>query len=590
MVNTNHIGRVFKNFSGSIEQVCQPFDNIYLTIDALRRSLIENCKNKFDPNQFKVVGKFQKRVEIILKTHVEGSEVVILEPYFFRSQGKFGFLVGIRFHPIEKYRGTREALQRSLSLDRTGRQNLSYYADRYSRLAAYVANLHKRIFPLKLPDGQMLAVNSYLVATSPKILDTKKYIVGDDVESQSQFMGVKRSGPFRQVDVSQNTHLYFLFRQEDRRLSHDLFRALRGDTFRTFSGMEEIFSLPISKDNVKGAVIPDFSNSEIEKVRDTVAVDATDRRVVPIVLTPFSKHDQPDKNSAYWHLKHAFLSSGLPIQVVATKTVADRNILKWATSGIGLQVFAKAGGTPWKVRPRIKRCLIIGIGQAHRQTDQNIDRYFAYSVLSDSSGEFKEVRVLGNENDECNYIQAFSTNLRKILNDYSTQFSSFVVHTTFAIRRCELDSIAEVLREQKEQTNVRGEFVSLKFNDRNRFFGFSTQHNSRVPYESSVVALSHNEFLIWFEGLQGGGQTLRKMVGNPTHIKFTYPVQQLSVDQQKAYLQDAINLSGANWREFNAKSLPVSIYYAQLIAKYLKEFENHGLPAVDVNILKPWFL
>ena len=56
------------------------------------------------------------------------------------------------------------------------------------------------------------------------------------------------------------------------------------------------------------------------------------------------------------------------------------------------------------------------------------------------------------------------------------------------------------------------------------------------------------------------------------------------------HLQDAINLSGANWRGFNAKAMPVSVYYAQLIARYLKEFESHGLAAVDVNTLTPWFL
>jgi hypothetical protein len=80
------------------------------------------------------------------------------------------------------------------------------------------------------------------------------------------------------------------------------------------------------------------------------------------------------------------------------------------------------------------------------------------------------------------------------------------------------------------------------------------------------------------------------MVGGPLHVKFTYPGEGLTPDQQRAHLQDAINLSGANWRGFNAKSLPVSVYYAQLIAKYLKEFERHGLPTVDVGILTPWFL
>ena len=578
-----------KEVPKSFEFICQPFDNVYVTIDTLRKSLIQSCTDQLDSDQFKIVGNFRKSVEIVQQVHVQGSEVVILEPYFLRSKWIFGFLVDFRFHPNEDHRRTRKALQLSLSLDRHGQQNLSYYADRYTQFATYLDGLHKQIFPLKLPREQTLATESRLVAITPSILDMKKYVVGSEVESRSQFMGVKQSGPFRKIDKPQDTQLCFLYRQEDRTLSHDLYRALRGDTFRTFPGMQEMFNFPLSKDNVKGVALKNFSISEINRIRDEVSPYATSRRLVPIVLTPFSRHDQPEDNAHYWHLKHAFLSCGLPIQVVATETVSDKNILKWATASIGLQIFAKAGGTPWKVQPRIERCLIVGIGQAHRKIDEHFERYFAYSVLTNSSGEFKEVRVLGDERDESKYLEAFGANLGQIFKDYSSQFSNFVVHSTFAIRRNELDRISAALQEQKGQTDM-GEFVSLKFNDRNRFFGFSANHNSRVPYESTVIALSHNEFLIWFEGLQFGDKTLRKMVGNPMHVKFTYPLEDLSDQQQRAHLQDAINLSGANWRGFNAKSLPVSVYYAQLIAKYLKEFESHRLPELDVNILTPWFL
>ena len=321
-----------------------------------------------------------------------------------------------------------------------------------------------------------------------------------------------------------------------------------------------------------------------------VVADAAGRAIVPVVLTPFSRHDAPSENSAYWNLKHAFLSKGVPIQVVATETVADKNKLKWSTASIGLQVFAKLGGTPWKVRPRTERCLIVGIGQAHRVSEEGIERFFAYSVLTDSSGIFEEVRVLGEDQNEDHYIEDFSTNLRRIFADYSSRFSSFVVHATFSISRRELESVAATLEEQQNRQEESGEFVSLKFNDRNRFFGFAVDHNSRVPYESTMLPLSYSEFLVWFEGLQYNQPTVRGMVGGPLHVKFTYPERGLTLEQQRGHLQDAINLSGANWRGFNAKSLPVSVYYAQLIAKYLKEFERHRLPKVDVGILTPWFL
>lgn len=172
-----------------------------------------------------------------------------------------------------------------------------------------------------------------LLTLDHKMLDVKNYIVSDGSESNSQFMGIKQSGPFKHPE---NIHLYFIYRTEDRHLSHDLYRALRGDTFGTFPGMERMFDIPMSKENVNGTTVSNFGCDEIERVRDRVVRDAAGRNIVSIVLTPFSKHDVQEVNAPYWHLKHAFLSKGMPIQVVSTRKVADKNELKWATASIGL--------------------------------------------------------------------------------------------------------------------------------------------------------------------------------------------------------------------------------------------------------------
>ncbi len=578
---------LFQQPGGGTEEVYEPFDNFYLTIDAIRYALVQSCTANLRADQFCVVGGFRRRVEIVMNSYPEGVQVISLEPYLLSSRRKFGILANFRFHPIPEFRGTRRALELSLAFDEDGQPNLDHYADRYSYLTTYFQKFHNEIFPITIPGGQILPVESKLLAIAEETLNPKTYIVASGRESRSQFMGVKNSGPLKQPEEA---HLYFLYRDEDRPLAHDLFRALRGDTFRTFLGMEEMFRLSISDENVNGAPLTDFSPNAINQIRDRVVTDAGDKNVVPIVLTPFSRHDVPEQNAEYWTLKHAFLSKGMPIQVVSIKTVSNKEALKWATASIGLQIFAKLGGTPWKVQPQTERCMIVGIGQAHRRIERQIERYFAYSVLTDSSGVFEDIQVLADSHNEDDYLQKFSTKLREIINHYSPQFANFVVHSTFKISRRELRSIAGVLKEQQIQLGQHGEFISIKFNDSNKFFGFAVDHNSLVPYESSVIPLSRNEFLVWFEGLQFGRSTLPKTVGGPLHVEFTYPLEELTPDQKQAYLQDAINLSGANWRGFNAKSLPVSVYYAQLIAKYLKEFENHGLPDVNVDILKPWFL
>lgn len=578
---------LFQKIEGSTKEVLEPHDNTYATIAALRVALIQNCETKLNAKSFRVDTNFRRTVEIITDEYLEGVRVILLEPYFLRSTKQFGFIADSCFHPKPEFRGTRRALQLSFALGKHGQVNRNYYADRYAQLAAFVKDYHNKISPLVIPGGDKVRVASHFVNLTAESLRVKRYIVGRQTESPSQFMGIKESGPLR--DVSTDMNLYFIYREQDHTLSQKLFRALRGDTFTTFLGMDKMFNLPISRDNVIGTVISDFTPSEIQRVCDRVVNDTGDRNAVPIILTPFGRHDPPDQNEPYWRLKHAFLEKNLPIQVVTQGTVADRDKLRWSTASIGLQIFAKLGGIPWKVKPRLKNCLIVGIGQAHQRSGSHTERFFAYSVLTDSSGIFEEVRVLGDDTNEQNYINNFGKNLRKIFEEYSSEYSSFVVHTTFAIRQCELETIASILANTKDQSQD-GEFVCLKFNDRNRFFGFSVDHNSRVPFESTTIRLSKFEYLVWFEGLQYKQTTLHKTVGNPLHIQFTYPHESFSRDQHKAQLQDAINLSGANWRGFNAKNLPVSVYYAQLIARYLKEFHRLQLPPVDMNIIKPWFL
>lgn len=565
-----------------------PHDNNYATIDALRTSLIAQCEEVLDPARLRLIHGIRHHVEIIIRTHEEGDQVVSVEPYYLKRKKSFGFLLDFRFHPKDQHRGTRRALQLSLALDDDRRANLSHYADRYDHLSAFIREFKDNLFLLRLPGGEHIRIRPSFLDLGVERLDVKRYIVGNQVESSSQFMGVKNHGPLELAPS--DVRLYFVYPRKYISLSRDIYRALSGRTFNTFSGMKDMFGTTISTANVKGIVLEDFGLKSIREVQRKVSKDQDEHPAVVVVLTPFSRHDSQD-NDAYWTLKHAFLSAGLPIQVVSTTTANDRNSLKWSIGSIGLQIFAKLGGKPWKVRPANSKCLIVGVGQAHSiRKDGTILRYFAYSVLTDSSGVFREIRVLGQSDAQDSYLNQFSVQLEELLRDYADEFSTFAIHATFSIRQDELKRISYVLeRLREEDCEESRTFVALKFNDRNRFFGFATSQNSLVPYESSLVQLARDEYLVWFEGLQYGQPNVRKMVGGPMHVQFIYP-ERIMFENKMAYLQDAINLSGANWRGFNAKSLPVSVYYAQIIAKYLREFERQDLPEVGVDILPPWFL
>ncbi len=132
-------------------------------------------------------------------------------------------------------------------------------------------------------------------------------------------------------------------------------------------------------------------------------------------------------------------------------------------------------------------------------------------------------------------------------------------------------------------------FAVVKINHHNRFFGINPDVNSLVPYEGTVVGLGGGENLIWFEGIFPDKQTVTKAFPGPTHLTFLR-VSHDDPIRDESLLQDLVNLSGCNWRGFNAKSAPVSVFYCQLVADLVHDFHDGGLPLPKVQDLRPWFI
>jgi len=109
-----------------------------------------------------------------------------------------------------------------------------------------------------------------------------------------------------------------------------------------------------------------------------------------------------------------------------------------------------------------------------------------------------------------------------------------------------------------------------------------------IPSESSYIQLNENEFLVWTEGLNYHNPRPLKRYGNPLYIQFFYSNQQNYA--KELLLQDILNLSGANYRGFNAKALPVSLYYPKLISNFYKHFKEINLDQISVKTDKLWFI
>ena len=265
--------------------------------------------------------------------------------------------------------------------------------------------------------------------------------------------------------------------------------------------MEKLFRVRVSRDNVVGRELEQLTNSELRALGKTLSDNYPEMAVIPILVVPWSKHSSEQETDDYYSAKHALVSEHLSSQFVDRKHLDDRNSFKWSISNIGLGLFAKMGGVPWLVKPSTEKCLIVGIGQAHSIVDAKIERYVAYSVLSDSTGQYEAIRVLGDTHNQRQYLATLRANLKKVLIEHAGKFKSFVIHVTFSMKQDEINTIVDMLRELEDQEGNSHELIAVKFNDHNDFFGFSVEHNSLVPFEGTVARLSNREYVMWFSGL-----------------------------------------------------------------------------------------
>lgn len=310
---------------------------------------------------------------------------------------------------------------------------------------------------------------------------------------------------------------------------------------------------------------------------------------------PFRRHDgNDDANSTYYRLKHQLLTAGIASQFVSTEQLRSRNALKWSVSNIGLQLFAKMGGQPWKVEATDDDSLVVGVGQSKRPTTEGTERYIAYSILTDSSGLYKEMRILASSHrpstasrlgDLPSYRQQIADGLGQILDDYGADYKRFVLHASFTIGARELRGLRQAVQRDGENPEI----VILKFNAGNHYFGWDVVSNSMVPYSGSVLHLGRSEYLMWFAGLDPA-RPKAVSTDRAVHVRFLHPHSYADEDYRRELLRASFQLARANWRGFNARSLPVSVAYAHEVAKFLRGFAEAGLDEPPSFPGVPWFL
>ncbi len=559
----------FKQFEDSEKITIDSNKNIELTkwyLFTLLKNRLENENIEFEHSE-KSFNPF--RIYIITENITgKGKKSVWMEPYYLKIKNEFGFLLDYKFIKDPNSVFDRYIQRLSLSLDDNYQTNKNFYIDKYR----YIINFLEKKFSNFKELSQNLIIDTNFEKLTCEKLKTKNYIFRNNNNNNSQFNGLMQYEVFLPAPITNQLIYIYLIQDDTKQYAYDLIKALNGEKFKTFKGVNKLGLPEQTKDNTRALIIEDYNN-----FKDKLEEIPSNNNFIIISIFP-SKEEK-----FYYELKNYCLNKNIPLQTIHIETIADENKLKWSVSGIALQMFTKLGGVPWLVETENNNCLIVGIGQSIERTEENISRFFAYSVFLEASGKFLKIESLADANTKNDFLTAVADNIRKIL-DENENYQRIIFHVPEKIRKETVKKIEEILRES--QQNV--ELYILRINDDSRFFGYDLNNNSMIPFESSYIKLSDNAFLVWTEGLNYHNPKPLKRYGNPLYIQFFYSNQQ-NYDKE-LLLQDILNLSGANYRGFNAKALPVSLYYPKLISNFYKHFKEIKLDLISVETDKLWFI
>ena len=562
----------FGQFENSESFTIEANTNNFLTEWYIHALLLQRLSQQQSLKQYNHESDFNElRTYFEIERFKEGVRTIWLEPYYLKKNHKFGFLIGFRFFLNKNQPFNKRVQQLSFSLDNDGRSNKNFHIDCFKFLKTFIGDLNNSINPI----SNNISISPSFEPIESDLLATKIYEFGNGKTSNSQFNGIMSNGPFQ--EVSNNLQYVFLFREAEKPLMIELMKALNGDKYNTFKGLEK-FKLPriTQKENLVAFRISEFSDAEIER-----AIAEIPKQGNRIVISVFPRNEE----RFYYSLKNRCLKENILLQVVHNETIVNEYIFKWSVSSIGLQIFSKLGGTPWLVKSNQQKTLMIGVGhsQSRNPNTNQILRFYAYSVLVESTGKFISIKPLANHSDKSEYLNEIAINVGTLIEE-NQSYSKIVFHLPYKIKQEEIDIIKMAIQEKNNTVEV----TLIRINDSSKFLGFNTLQNSLAPYESTYAALNFHEFLVWTEGLNFHSPNANKRYAHPLLIEFLYPKEK-EVNHSE-YLQEILNLSGANFRGFNAKALPVSLFYPKLISEFNKNFNEFNLEQVITDNNKPWFL
>jgi hypothetical protein len=417
---------------------------------------------------------------------------------------------------------------------------------------------------------------------------------GQGVPSRSAeqaYAGLRRFGAFNLHDFPRDS-VRFLFVYP--KVYEHYVGTLREKLFNglgNYPGFADLFGLPEGLRIEQDTFPIEFQRREDapQAFRDGLEEWARTRQEEPDIAVVIHPHTERwDTDSAYYEAKAFFGRQGIATQMVTTELLRDDKRVGWSLANIALGSFAKLGGMPWVVDARGDDSdLVIGVGRADIKDGDGRRRIFGYAVAFISSGAYLDIASFAPATDQTQYQNRLTQAIAETLSNLPADAppDRIVIHLAKRTGQTEIDAAMEAIK-QSQWDSLPVAF--LRVDDSSLFEFMDGSHGTYAAPKGLAVQLTTHRALVQTEGPSNLGPARRPLLLE-LDTRSTVPADQLG-----RLTRQVFRLAHANWRGFNARSKPVTLFYGEQLAElagYVTQATGWDPATLKPELRRrPWFL
>ena len=293
------------------------------------------------------------------------------------------------------------------------------------------------------------------------------------------------------------------------------------------------------------------------------------------------------------HLKATTAALGLPIQLVREDSALAYSCQASVMWRIGLALYAKAGGIPWKLAEIDTETAYIGISYAMRSTESELPRFITCcSQVFDADGSGLEfIAYDAHDFDVYGYNPYLSRTemfrvMTRSIDLYRRRHAGrsprrVMVHKTTEFKKDEIDGCMEALHlcetvdlvQVVEDVGWRGVRI-----DRPRGGGTKGTIAPFPVSRGTIISLSPREALLWTHGdvrdVSTQGSYFKGSRSTPTPLRL---VRHAGHGPWDDTARAVLGLTKMNWNNDSLyDTLPVTMSYAKILARVVKRMPSLG--------------